>query len=170
MTCLEILQAAVLELKAILQTPVFSSVYRTKAMYVENQEDFYNMVAGGFVADDTDPFVLLKKINEIEAAYGRDRSKEMRFGPRSLDIDIEIFGNQIINTPTLVVPHERIKEREFVLVPLLEIFDKFADKKEKQKYQNYLENIQLCAEESGIKKLGTLQAVLNGSGTVSESK
>jgi len=167
MTCLQVLEAACAELSAILQNPVFSSVYRTKAMYVEDQDDFYNMVAYGFVADEENPYHFLEKINQIEAKYGRNRDEEIRFGPRPLDIDIEIFGDFTSNTERLTIPHPRIKEREFVLVPLLEILEQNADKELRQKYQTYLDELvgKSKNSESGIKKLGSLQAVLNGSGT-----
>lgn len=168
MSCPQLLLAATIELSAILQNPSFSSVYRTKAMYVENQEDFYNMVACGYVADEKDPFTLLSEINAIEAKYGRNRGKEIRFGPRSLDIDIELFGNKNIKTEKLTVPHERITEREFVLVPLLEILENSADKVERQKYQMYLEKLRSGGDDNSVQKLGTLQAVLSYAGTESE--
>ena len=91
MSPMEILKNACFELNSILANSIFSSVYKTKAMYVENQDDFYNMVAYGFVADDLNAFDLLEKIHTIENKYGRNREKEIRFGPRSLDIDIELF-------------------------------------------------------------------------------
>jgi len=101
---LELLGCACTELSRILKEPVFSSVYRTKAMYVEDQDDFYNMAALGFVDDILSPFELLSYIHEIEAKYGRNREEEIRFGPRSLDIDIELFGDDVINTPHLQIP------------------------------------------------------------------
>ena len=114
---LTLLEKACSALKEIMTDVKVSSVYRTKPMYVEDQDDFYNMVVSGQVSDDEDPFEFLKKINKIEADFGRDRNKEIRFGPRSLDIDIEIFGNQTINTEILQIPHPRVKERAFVLYP-----------------------------------------------------
>ncbi len=122
-----ILGRAVKELSAVISGMRYSSIYRTRAMYVENQEDFYNMALTGFVPDTLSAHELLQKIHQIEAALGRDRSKEIRFGPRSCDIDIELFGSQTINTPDLIVPHERLFERAFVLVPMLEIFANSAD-------------------------------------------
>ena len=118
---LELLQCACRELAQILDSPHFSSVYKTRAMYVENQDDFYNMTACGFVDDNLTAQELLQKINSIEAKYGRDRTQEIRFGPRPLDIDIELFGDETINTPDLEIPHPRLGERAFVLVPSLEI-------------------------------------------------
>ena len=119
----EILGGAVFELSKILRGVEISSVYRTKAMYVLEQDDFYNMALAGFLDEGISARDLLEKIHEIEASFGRDREKEIRFGPRPLDIDIEFFGNQKISEPDLQIPHPRLKERAFVLIPLLEILD-----------------------------------------------
>lgn len=121
----EILGSAVFELSKILRGVEISSVYRTKAMYVVDQEDFYNMALVGFLDDGITARALLEKTQAIEAAFGRDREKEIRFGPRSLDIDIEFFGEKKILESDLQIPHPRLKERAFVLVPLLEVMDKF---------------------------------------------
>lgn len=138
MSSVEILQKACLELKSLLENPFFSSVYKTKAMYVEDQNDFYNMAVVGFVPDELSPYKLLSDINEIEAKYGRNRSKEIRFGPRSLDIDIELFSNLTINDTKLEIPHPRLKERAFVLIPALEILDKNADELIREEWTSYL--------------------------------
>lgn len=130
-SCLQILRAAVVELGRILSGLEVSGVYKTRAMYYTDQDDFYNLAVLGFVNGDVDDnagaFDLLEKIHKIEAAFGRDRSAEIRNGPRSLDIDIELYGSQTINAENLLVPHPRLKERAFVLVPLVEILAKDAD-------------------------------------------
>ena len=128
----EILGGAIFELSKILHNIEISSVYRTKAMYVVDQEDFYNMALVGLLDDGICARALLEKIHEIEAAFGRDREKEIRFGPRSLDIDIEFFGRQKILEPDLQIPHPRLKERAFVLAPLLEVLDKLESKEAAQ--------------------------------------
>ena len=138
---LELLGCACTELSRILKEPVFSSVYRTKAMYVEDQDDFYNMAVLGYVDDILSPFELLSYIHEIEAKYGRNREEEIRFGPRSLDIDIELFGDDVINTLDLQIPHIRIKERAFVLIPALEILSDSTDKKIRDEYAECLEKL-----------------------------
>lgn len=125
----EILGGAIFELSQILHAVKFSSVYRTKAMYVFDQEDFYNMVLVGFLDDGISAHDLLKKIHEIEAAFGRDRENEIRFGPRPLDIDIEFFGKRKIFGRDLQIPHPRLKERAFVLIPLLEVLDSIENTK-----------------------------------------
>ena len=110
----------------------FSSVYRTKPMYVTDQSDFYNMVVSG--RTELSPHELLARIHEIEELLGRDRKSEIRNGPRSVDIDIELYGNEEINysdpsdsMKNLEVPHPRLCERAFVLIPLLEVLPPDAD-------------------------------------------
>jgi 2-amino-4-hydroxy-6-hydroxymethyldihydropteridine diphosphokinase len=94
-------------------------------MYRQDQADFYNLVCvgawGGTAAE------LLAWTQGVEADFGRDRTREMRNGPRTLDIDIEFFGDRQIHTPELTVPHPRILERPFVIKPLLEILANTAD-------------------------------------------
>ncbi len=65
--------------------------------------------------------VLLKGLQGIEAQRGRNRASEQRWGPRTLDLDLLIYGTQVIAEPGLEVPHPRMVERAFVLVPLAEI-------------------------------------------------
>ncbi|MDE6719297.1 MAG: 2-amino-4-hydroxy-6-hydroxymethyldihydropteridine diphosphokinase, partial [Treponemataceae bacterium] len=132
----EILGGAIFELSKIFHNIVHSSVYRTKAMYVVDQEDFYNMALIGLLDDGICARALLEKIHEIEAAFGRAREKEIRFGPRSLDIDIEFFGRQKILEPDLQIPHPRLKERAFVLTPLLEVLDSLESKEAAQNAQS----------------------------------
>jgi len=127
----EILKAACVKLDKLLKQAVFSSVYITRPMYVENQCNFYNMVVGGLWNGTARE--LLSATQAFEAEFGRDRSREIQNGPRSLDIDIEFFGCDTINEPDLVVPHPRLMERSFVLVPLLEILEKSADKTERDR-------------------------------------
>lgn len=122
----EILGRACDKLEQILAELQVSSVYRTKAMYVTDQDDFYNMAVAGWYTGSAEG--LLDKTQAIEALYGRDRSKEFRNGPRSLDIDIELFGTQSISTDRLEIPHPRLTERRFILEPMLEILNQNSDK------------------------------------------
>ena len=123
---LELLTLAVKEISSYVSGISVSSVYRSRAMYLTEQADFYNMAAAGFYEGDAQS--LLDKIHATEARLGRDRSKEVRNGPRSIDIDIELFGKETIKTAELIVPHERLCERAFVLKPLLEILNENADR------------------------------------------
>ena len=160
---MELLSLAGEELSRLMEDVHFSSVYKTKAMYVEDQEDFYNAAALGYVSDDADAFDFLHKINEIEAKYGRDRAKEVRFGPRSLDIDIELFGDETINAPDLQIPHVRMEERAFVLIPSIEVLKYSADEIVREKYIKCLEAVEKTGGAEGIIKLQEFpKAVENG--------
>lgn len=97
-----------------------SGVYETLPVGGPSQDPYLNAV----VRIDTDlgPHEFLGELQLIEAAFGRDRSSEERWGPRTLDLDILLFGDQQLDTPDLVVPHPRLHERAFALVPLVEVF------------------------------------------------
>ena len=150
---LELFAAAGGELGLLLSDIHFSSVYRTPAMYVTDQEDFYNAAAIGYVADNADAFDFLHKINEIEAKFGRDRAKEIRFGSRSLDIDIELFGDEHIDSPSLQIPHIRMEERAFVLIPSIEVLKYSADEIVREKYIRCLTDVEKSGGAEGIIKL-----------------
>ncbi len=167
-SCIELLATAGCRLASLLTDAVFSSVYESKAMYVTKQANFYNMAAKGFVPDGTDPFALLSDLNAIEAELGRDRSKEIRFGPRSMDIDIEEFGAQVIDTPRLQVPHPRMREREFVLIPALEILDESADCKIRETLFAYAralpsQGVAKCPEQIQTSFRSLLEGGIHGS-------
>ena len=137
----ELLGRACTELSRQIEGLVCSSVYRTRAMYVTDQNDFYNMAVRGMVDDSCSPENLLLHIHEIEASLGRDRNREIRFGPRSIDIDIELFGSRKIQSEELQIPHPRLHERAFVLVPALEILTESADCIEREMFAGYLHKL-----------------------------
>ncbi len=83
------------------------------------QEDYLN--AAAVVETRLAPQQLLDLLQRIEADLGRDRAREQRWGPRTCDLDILLYGDREISTPTLTVPHPRLVERRFVLEPLVEI-------------------------------------------------
>lgn len=94
-----------------------SSIYETEPLEVRNQPRFLNMVAE--VSSDLFPKQLLARIRKIELQLGRQRLRPK--GPRTIDIDILLFGESVIETAELVVPHPRLGERRFVLEPLAEL-------------------------------------------------
>jgi 2-amino-4-hydroxy-6-hydroxymethyldihydropteridine diphosphokinase len=94
-----------------------SSIYETPPWGVIDQPAFLNQVLAAETS--LSPVELLAAVKEIEAKMGRVPS--VRYGPRLIDIDILLYGNTVLNTPTLTLPHPRMAERAFVLVPLLEI-------------------------------------------------
>ena len=83
------------------------------------QEPFLNLVVRAVTS--LAPHDLLTELQLVEAAFGRDRSREQRWGPRILDIDVLLQGERELDTDDLVLPHPRIAERAFVLVPLMEV-------------------------------------------------
>jgi 2-amino-4-hydroxy-6-hydroxymethyldihydropteridine diphosphokinase len=94
-----------------------SSLYETAAWGNEQQEAFLNQVLK--VQTKQTPGHVLETILQIEEHLGRKR--ELKYGPRTIDIDILFFNNEVINQPGLVIPHPEIQHRRFVLVPLNEI-------------------------------------------------
>ena len=73
------------------------------------------------IETDLDPHALLFTLHKIEARFGRDRTRETRWGPRTLDLDLIAYDDVSLQEPSLTLPHPRALERAFVLVPLAEI-------------------------------------------------
>jgi len=94
-----------------------SALYKSGAWGMEAQPDFFNQVLN--IASTFSPDVLLKKLLAIEEKMGRVRVK--KWGPRLIDIDILFYGDEVIETPSLHIPHPGIPQRRFTLVPLVEI-------------------------------------------------
>ena len=94
-----------------------SALYRSKAVGPGKQPDYINAVAK--LSTSLNPEQLLCELQAIEQQHHRLRLE--RWGPRTLDLDILLYGKQIINTERLTVPHPEIKHRSFVLYPLAEI-------------------------------------------------
>ena len=117
---LEQVNAAVKALSEIPQSKILavSSFYRTPPLGPQDQPDYLNAA----VALETSlaPEELLNHTQRIELQQGRVRKAE-RWGPRTLDLDIMLFGNEVINTERLTVPHYDMKNRGFMLWPLFEI-------------------------------------------------
>jgi 2-amino-4-hydroxy-6-hydroxymethyldihydropteridine diphosphokinase len=95
----------------------FSSLYRSPPMGSQNQPDYVNAVMA--IETDLLPLELLAAMQAIENEQGRIRKE--RWGARTLDIDILLFGDDILDLPNLIVPHYGMTERAFVLYPLFEI-------------------------------------------------
>ncbi len=95
-----------------------SSDYRTPPWGVEDQPPFVNAAIA--VETTLAPHDLLARAHATERAFGRDRTRETRWGPRTLDIDLIAYGDVVLDTPGLTLPHPRLFERAFVLAPLAE--------------------------------------------------
>jgi 2-amino-4-hydroxy-6-hydroxymethyldihydropteridine diphosphokinase len=95
----------------------FSSIYETEPVGYEEQESFLNMIL--VIKTSLTPYELLKTTQRIEVELGRKRI--VRWGPRTIDLDILLYNNENENSDILKIPHPRINERAFVLIPLDEI-------------------------------------------------
>ncbi|CAV19688.1 2-amino-4-hydroxy-6-hydroxymethyldihydropteridine diphosphokinase [Vibrio atlanticus] len=95
-----------------------SQLYSSTPMGPKNQPDYINAVVA--IKTELTPIELLDCTQKIEQEQGRVR-KDERWGPRTLDLDIVLYGNEVIDSERLTVPHYGMKEREFVLYPLAEI-------------------------------------------------
>ena len=105
-----------------------SSIYQTAPWGYLDQPAFLNQVIEA--QTDLSPLNLLGFLKDTEKALGRQAN--FRYGPRLIDLDILFYGNRIIQTPRLQIPHPRIAQRAFVLVPLAEIAPDFVHPQTKQ--------------------------------------
>ncbi len=96
-----------------------SSDYSTPPLGDKDQPRFINACIE--IETGLDPHALLFTLHKIEQKLGRDRAKERRWGPRSLDLDLIAYDDVRLDKPELTLPHPRLFERAFVLVPLAEI-------------------------------------------------
>ena len=96
-----------------------SSDYRTPPVGVTDQPPFVNCVI--ITATELSPPALLEHAQAVEQQFGRDRTREQHWGPRTLDIDLIAYDDLTRTTPTLTLPHPRALDRAFVLMPLAEI-------------------------------------------------
>lgn len=126
-----------------------SKVYKTKAWGYTNQDDFLNICIE--VDTNLSPEELLEVCHEVENKLNRVRV--IRWGPRTIDVDILFFNNIISTDENLILPHPRIKERAFVLIPLMDLNKELAiDNKAISYYLSNLEKEELKqVEEVDIK-------------------
>lgn len=113
-------ERALSELQALPQSRLaaISRRYRTAPVGPKDQPDFVNAVAR--VDTLLDPMTLLALLQRIERRHGRIRNGR-RWGPRTLDLDVLLFGDQVLDEPRLCIPHPQMHSRAFVLVPLADI-------------------------------------------------
>lgn len=99
------------------QLTATSSLYCSAPIGPQDQDDFINAVAA--IETRLSPLELLHVLQTVEQAH--ERRRERHWGPRTLDLDILLYGNENIATPELCVPHRELPNRAFVILPLLEI-------------------------------------------------
>ena len=113
------LAEALQSLRAHVRIERISPVYETEPVHVTDQPRFLN----GAVALETElgPRELLERLLRIERELGRERGEGPRFGPRPIDLDLLLYGEEVVDEPGLNVPHPRLAERRFALEPLHEL-------------------------------------------------
>jgi 2-amino-4-hydroxy-6-hydroxymethyldihydropteridine diphosphokinase len=111
------LQRAVNQLAATVRWSAVSAVYETAPMYVLDQPAFLNAAARG--ETNLGPLQLLAELKDLEARLGRQT--RARFGPREIDLDLIAYQGMQMESPELTLPHPRIAERRFVLLPICDI-------------------------------------------------
>ena len=131
-----ILGEALRELSSYLSDFRVSSLYRTEPIGGVIQNNFLNAAACGEYSGSASE--LLTLCHRIERTAGRDRREEVRFGPRTLDLDILLFHDFVIDSDTLVIPHPRMHERRFALVPVLELSPDIVDPRNGQPFVGQL--------------------------------
>lgn len=99
-----------------------SKIYETKAWGYTEQADFLNVCIE--IDTSLNEYELLSVCQEIEQKL--DRKRIIRWGPRTIDIDILFFNDTVLNDENLLIPHPRIKERAFVLIPLMDLNSKLS--------------------------------------------
>ncbi len=140
------LRAAVSSLPPAVVVQAKSPVYETPPWGLADQPDFLNMVLLGETR--LSPHKLLSHLKQLETALGRTPS--VRYGPRLIDIDILFFGDVVLDTPGLVLPHPRLHERAFVLVPLADLAPDLVHPRLKQTVRQLLAQI----DTKGIRRYG----------------
>lgn len=114
------IKEALSSIKALKNTCItdYSNIYETEPVGNRNQEKFLNMVIR--IETEFSPEELLMQLQEIERLLKRTR--EIHWGPRTIDIDILLYGHLQVELPQLIIPHPRMLERAFVLMPLRDVF------------------------------------------------
>lgn len=123
-----------------------SAIYESAAWGYRDQPAFYNQAL--LTETLLSPQVLMEKLLYIENLMGRRRTIHM--GPRVIDIDVLFFGNEVINTPDLIIPHPRIQARRFVLMPLAEIAAGFVHP---LLHKTIIELLAICPDELDVHKI-----------------
>jgi 2-amino-4-hydroxy-6-hydroxymethyldihydropteridine diphosphokinase len=113
------LDAAILRLAELGRVTAQSSYYSTDPVGYADQPAFLNAAIA--LETELDPQTLLDRLLTIERDFGRDRSHGIPNGPRTLDLDLILYGSRIISTPSLQLPHPRMAQRAFVLIPMAEV-------------------------------------------------
>lgn len=124
-----------------------SAIYETAAWGLEEQPDFLNQVIR--INTTLSPTDLLKSIQQVENILGRQRT--VKWGQRTLDIDILLYNNDVVDLPELHIPHPFLAKRRFTLAPLAEIAPDIVHPIDKK---TILELLNTCPDPLPVKKIG----------------
>jgi len=138
---------AIKKLERVLLELRCASLYETEPLYVTDQNRFINTAVAGYF--DKQPENLLYCVKNIETIFGRNRLHERRWGERTLDIDILLFGNLVINKDELQIPHPKLKERRFALEPLLELLPEVSEPETGLFYRNVCQAL----SDQGVRRI-----------------
>jgi 2-amino-4-hydroxy-6-hydroxymethyldihydropteridine diphosphokinase len=125
-----------------------SALWRTEPLYDADQPFFVNAVVK--YRSDLDPYEVLDFIRLIETRFLRDRDRERPKGPRTMDIDILFYGDHILRSEKLSIPHPRFHERKFILFPMAEINVNYPVPGTTMRIADY---IQCCPDNSKVEKI-----------------
>ena len=125
-----------------------SSIYESEALGFQSDISFYNMCVE--IETRLSPFQLLALTQAVEIEIGRTKKTTGLYQSRKIDIDIIFFDAEIVDSETLQIPHKLYKERNFVLIPLLELFTK---KENQTETSNVTKLIELSPDKSVVKKI-----------------
>jgi 2-amino-4-hydroxy-6-hydroxymethyldihydropteridine diphosphokinase len=141
------LKAAAERLEALGHLTRRSSLYSTEPVGFADQPRFVNAVVE--LETGLEPRALLDGMFRIEQEFGRDRSAAIANGPRTLDLDILLFGDRVISEPGLEIPHPRLAERFFVLIPLVEISPSIKDARSGCSVSQLLHRLEIRTKKEG---------------------
>jgi 2-amino-4-hydroxy-6-hydroxymethyldihydropteridine diphosphokinase len=125
-----------------------SSFWLTEPLYDRQQPDFVN--AAALYRSDLQPYALLEFLQLIEKQFLRKRDPQRPKGPRTMDIDIIFYGDIILNSPGLTIPHPHFHERKFILFPMAEIDVNYIVPGTSLSIAEY---IQRCPDKSKVERL-----------------
>lgn len=156
---LDYLNQALAKINSLDQVAVkqVSKVYQTEPVGYKDQDDFYNMVAALEIEEGKAPLKLLEDLLAIEADL--DRKRTIKNGPRTIDLDVLLVEGQEIDHPKLQVPHPRLQDRAFVLVPLAELAPNYLVPGLNKTVSDLLDELDQ-ADLTGVKALGQLTDLL----------
>lgn len=140
------MRRALSELARIARIEATSHVYAT-APVGPPQPEYLNAAAR--VAWDGSPEELLAALLGVEASLGRVRMAGERYGPRTIDLDVLWIDGEVVDTPALTVPHPRLRERAFAVVPLLEVWPAAVDPRTGERYVPPAEDIRRTEDMLG---------------------